>query len=358
MRIRDVYLLNGQTLNDSDTVTVDLTKGLKILSLRIQYQDQNGATSNTVCRLNGMVSKIAVVDGSNVLYSGSMRELQADNCFRRKRMPFQILSEDDDIVVQEECFIDFWRTLGDVAWYLDTSLYANPQLQLTHALTVSGTAGFVTAKGKLTVIAKVIDSGAPARAGFVMLKELDSFASTASGDHTTDLPLDFPIAALIVQAPVDANSPDTYLSNVKLTADTDSYIPLNESMLDLMKQNAGEGGPFDQEIDALPDTSATLLGDFYYRTRASIISAGATAKALATVVTANQITMAFTTGETGVIGAKLEGYCPHGSVIYRFGDGIDPAQAFSPQGVGKFQLKLTGASTGATVKVVTLQQHP
>ena len=44
-------------------------------------------------------------------------------------------------------------------------------------------------------------------------------------------------------------------------------------------------------------------------------------------------------------------------MIYRFGDGSDPSDIFDPSGVSKFQLKLTNASTGATPKVVTIQQH-
>lgn len=358
MRLRDVYLLNAQTLNDSDTVTVNLAGVGKILYLDIRYSDQNGATSNTVCRLNGMVSKLQVIDGSRVIQSLSMREAQARNAFMYGRMPFQLLSEDDDIVVAEQAMLDFRRYVDDVQFYLDTSMYQNPQLQLTHALTVSATAGFVTGDGKLTVIARVIDSGAPSRLGVIGAKEVDSFATAASGDHNTDLPIDFPTAAIIVQDPVDANTPDNYLSNLKLTVDIDSYIPVNVSYADLLKHNLLKYGEFFQRIDALEDTTATLLGDLYYRTRAFAAPAGATALAHATAVAGNSITVAMTTGGTVPIGVQLQGQAPHGSVIYEFGDGYSPDQIFSPSGVTKFQLKLTQANTGATAKVVAVQQLP
>jgi hypothetical protein len=358
MRLRDVYILNAQTLNDSDTITVNLTKALKILYLRVQYQDKNGTTSNTVCRLNGMVSKIAVVDGSDVLHSVSMREEQALNAFAYGHMPFQVLSEDDDIILFEEAIVDFRRSMFDTQCYLDTSRYQNPQLQLTHALTISATAGFVTGQGKVSVIARVIDSGAPSPLGFVMTKEVDSFASTASGDHNTDLPLDFPIAGLLVQAPVDANTPDTYVSNIKLTQDFDAFIPVNMSMADLLRQNLFQYGEFEQRIDILEDTTATLLGDLYYRTRGWAGPTDGTAKAFVSAVAGNQMSVVMTTGGAPGLGATLRGQAPHGSVLYEFGDGNTPEQLYSPQGVGKFQLKVTGASTGATVKVVTAQLHP
>lgn len=358
MRLRDVYLLNAQSLNDSDTVTVNLAGVGKILYLDIRYSDKNGTTSNTVCRLNGMVSKMQVVDGSRVIQSLSMREAQTRNAFMYRNMPFQLLSEDDDIVIVEQAMLDFRRYVDDVQFYLDTSMYQNPQLQLTHALTVSATAGFVTGQGTVTVIARVIDSGAPSRLGTVSAKEVDSFATAASGDHNTDLPIDFPTAAIIVQDPVDANTPDNYLSNFKLTVDIDNFIPVNVSYTDLLRHNLLKYGEFWQRIDALEDTSATLLGDLYYRTRGWSAPVGATALSHITAVAGNQVSMVMTTGGTVPLGAQLQGQAPHASVIYEFGDGHSPDQIFSPQGVTKFQLKLTQANTGATAKVVAVQQMP
>lgn len=357
MKLRDVYLVNQQTLKDSDTVPIPLPKTLKILYLRIQYSNVNGATSNTVGRLNGMVSNLAMTDGSAVVYAASMRELQALNFHTNKRMPFQQLSQAPGATVMEEAIMDFRRYDGDTSFYLDTSAYNNPQLQLTHSFTVSATAGFVTGDGKLTVIARVIDSGAPARQGQMMVKELDSFSSTSSGDHNTDLPLDFPISSVMVLDPVDDNTPDTYLSNFKLTADTDAFIPVNESVLDLLRRNADDSPSGYQQQDALNGTTYTLRGDFYFRTQAGVSQAGATAKAITTVNTANKSQGVGTTGETGTVTFESDGWAPHASMIYKFGDGIDPNSAFNPAGVGKFQLKLTNAAAGATVKVVTVQQR-
>jgi hypothetical protein len=358
MRIRDVYLLNAQSLNDSDTVIVPLTRSLKILSLRIQYQDQNGSTSNTLDKLNDQVSKFAVVDGSDVLHSLSMREEQAWNCFQRGRFPYQALSGNDDDVIVEEAFIDFRRYVGDTQFYLDTSKFTNPQLQLTHALTISSTAGFVTGDGKLSVIARVIDSGAPSQLGFMMAKEVDSFASTASGDHNTDLPLDWPIAAILVQDPVNGNTPDNYLSNFKLTADTDSYIPVNISWTDLLKLNFYEYGKFLQSMRYLEDTAATLKFDTYSEVQANVSISDSVGLPEIESIAGNQVVLAMTTGGDPAMSVEARGIAPHASVIYHFGDGKSSDQIFSPQGVGKFQLKLTGANTGATPKVVTIQQHP
>jgi hypothetical protein len=357
MKTRDVYLINGQTLNDSDTVTQDVTRGLKILYLIVQYSATNGATSNTLARLNSMVSKLAIIDGSDIKHSLSMREEQAWNFYMYGQLPYQSLSQAAAAVVVERAVIDFRRSRDDKNFYLDTSGMSNPQIQLTHNLTISATAGFATGSGKVTVIARVIDADALPNQGFVMAKELDSFASAASGDHTTDLPLDFPLSHILVLNPVNAKTPDNSLSNFKLTADTDAFIPINESYADLLRRNYDDFGEAYQDVNILTDTTYTDECDLYYHTGEAVIQGGATAKLLTSVVAANEMKGTMTTGESGTISIRETGSAPHSSTIYQFGDGYDPADVFNPAGVGKFQLKLTSAATGATPKVVTVQQH-
>ena len=368
MKTRDVYLLNQQTLNDTDTVTVDLTKSLKILYLLVQYSNLNGATSNTLGKLNGAVSKLSVIDGSNVLHSLSMQEEQAKNAYDYGQLPFQQLSQVGGATVVERAVIDFRRYQGDRTFYLDTSRYQNPQLQFSHSFPISATAGFQSGNGKLTVIARVIDSGAEAQQGFVMAKELDSFASSSSGDHITDLPLDFPIAAVMVLDPVNGSAPDAFLSNFKLTADTDSFIPINEGYTDLIRRMVTEYGKFEQTMVGLSGTSWTLNFDLYSGVDAWAAEDGGQISPFVSSVTANQVVAGIpayyptgaaantaTTATTPTFIAR--GATPQGAVVYRFGDGVTPQDIFSPQGVGKLQLKLTNTATGATPKVVTIQQH-
>lgn len=354
MKTRDVYLINGQTLKDSDTVTLDLTKNLKIQYLILKYTNTAGAGGASAARLASSVSKLAVVDGSSVLHSLSMDQEQAKNFFDYRHLPYQALSQAAAAVIVEEAIIDFRRRPGDPNFYLDTSRYVNPQLQLTHSFTVSASDGFATGDGKLTVIARLIDSGAAANQGFVMAKQLDSFASAASGDHTTELPLDFPIASIMVQDPVDGEPPDHYLSNFKLTADTDSFIPIDMSYTDLLQRNYDDFGEAVQDVTMIAGTSGTIDGDVYHKTTANITTQ-ANATGYISAVAGNEATIAAGTSEA--LSIALRGSAPKASVLYRFGDGYDPTDIFSPQGVGKFELKLTNAASGATPKVVTIQQH-
>jgi len=368
MKTRDVYLVSGQTLKDSDTVTIDITKGLKILYLIVKYSNTNGATSNTLARLASMVSKLSVIDGSTVLHALSMDEEQAWNFYQRGRLPYQSLTQAAAGVVTEEAIIDFRRSPADTNFYLDTSRYQNPQLQFTHSFTVSSTAGFATGDGTLTVIARVIDSGADANQGFIMAKEIDSFANAASGDHNTDLPLDFPISHVIVLNPVDGDVPDANNSNFKLTADTDSFIPINESWTDLLQANEDEYGLAEQAINLLAGTTYTQNTDLYYHVRAAQTVSGTHIAGILAAPAGNKITAAApgfygtstsanTATTSEALSIAVRGAAVKSSVAYKFGDGYTPANIFSPTGVGKLQLKVTMAEAVGTPKVVIVQQH-
>lgn len=354
MKTRDVYLINGQTLKDSDTVTLSLTPNLKIQYLIVRYSNTAGAGGKSNGRLNDQISKLALVNGSTVLHSLSFKQEQAKNFFDNHRMPYQSLSQAAGAVITEEAIIDFRTKPGDQTHYLDTAQYTNAQLQFTHSFTISATDGFATGDGVLTVIARVIDSGAAAAAGFVMAKQLDSFASAASGDHDTDLPLDFPLAAVMVLDPVDGEGPDHYLSNFKLTADTDSFIPVDMAYADLLQRNVDDFGLAEQYCEQITGTTGTEKSDLYYAAK-GIVADFAVADTTLAKAAGNEFAWTSTAG--GIIGILARGSAPHSAAMYRFGDGVDPADIFDPTGVGKFQLKLTNAATGATPTVVTIQQH-
>lgn len=356
MKVRDVYLAKAQTLSDSQSLTIPIPKGLKVQSLRIKYNATNGATSNTLGKLNGMVSKLEVVDGSDLLHSLSMREEQALNFFSNQVLPRQILTAGAAAVVTEEAIIQFGRFFRDRLYYLDTARFSNPTLRLTHALTISATAGFATGTGALSVIARVIEDGAPPYAGFVMSKELKSWTTAASGDEPTVLPLDFPYLGLLVGALKTTILPDAILTNLKLQVDAGRFIPRDITGTDLLAENIEQYGEARQDFRPLTDTAATWLGDLYYQGGAVASRPGATSKLLISSVTAEQVIMAMTTGGTADANQiTLQGYAPHATFYLPFGDGLNPDDYLSPQGMAELKLILTQGTVSAAGTIVAQQ---
>lgn len=356
MKTREHVLINAQTLKDSETVTKDLPPGMKIQELRCRYSHTNGATSNTLGKLNAKVTKLEVVDGSDVLHSLSMQEEQALNFYRHGRLPFQQLNSKAAGVVIEEAIINFGRFRGDREFYLDTSRFKNAQLRLTHAFTVSATAGIATGTGALTVIARLIEDGAPATRGFIMSKEVKSWTTVASGDEDTKLPLDLPYQSLMVGDLETLIEPDVDLTNLKLIIDSGRFIPYDLSTAIILAENIQRYGYARQELNFLNDTAVTWLSDIYGRGGAFMGPMGGTAKGGASTKIAEQVVAFMTTGDTASLFINVFGGAPHSFFYLPFGDGVETADYLDVRGVNDIVLRATQGGAGGAGAVV-VNQH-
>jgi hypothetical protein len=356
MKVRDTYLVKAQTLTDAGTVTIPILKGLKIQHLRVKIGATNGATSNTVGKLCGMVSKIEVVDGSDLLHSVSMREAQAINCFQNYFFPRKELSAGAAVAIFEEAIVNFGMGYKDRRLYLDTSRFSNPQLRITYALTISATAGFATGTGALSVIARIIEDQAPPYAGFVMAKEVDSWATATSGDHTTLLAFDWPYLALVVAALKTTVDPRTLLTNFKLQRDAGAFIDYDLTSEDVLSDNQAMFGPFEEKFRPLKDTTFTWLSDLYAKTGAWMDICGAVGKGSVTTAVGESIGGIFTTGEAvDLMDVNVRGLAPHASFYLPFGDGQTPEDALNPAGLKELKLIKSQAVGAAAGTVVALQ---
>jgi hypothetical protein len=364
MKFRDYYLAKGQTVPDSGSVTWNLPSGLKIQDMRVIYSATNGATSNTVGKLCGMVSKLEVLNGSDVLTSLSGREAQALFAFKGRnnygKLPNKALSAAAGATVTEEFPLLFGCSFRDPRFYLDTSRYSNPQIRLTHAFTISATAGFATGTVAVSIILRLIDNGAPAYAGFLMNKEVENWTTAASGDDTTYLPLDWPYAGILVGALKTTVAPDTILTNLKCQVNLGQWIPYDMAIDDLIAMNLEQYGAFEETFVPLSDTTFTWLSDLYQSAGAVFDIAGGTGKGNISSVTAESVVGTFTTGQAaGTMRVRVKGLCPHASFWLPFGSGDDPSDFLDPnQGVSDLRLiKTQGVSAAAgTVVISQLRQ--
>jgi hypothetical protein len=355
MKIREHLLVNAQTLTDSQTVTKDLPPGLKIQELRCRYSATNGATSNTLGKLNGLVSKLEVVDGSDVLHSLSGQEEQALNAYRHWRLPFQQLNSKAGGAVIEEFIINFGRFRGDRECYLDTSRFRNAQLRLTHALTISATAGFATGTGALTVIAKLIEDGAPANRGFIMSKSFKSWTSLASGREDTELPLDYPYQSLMFKDLKTLIEPDVNITNLKLEVNSGRWTPFDLSTAIILADNMQRFPQFHQQLNFLNDTAVTWLSDLYARGEAHMGPIGGTAKGGVSTKIAEQVVAYMTTGDSSSLFINVDAYAPHSCLYIPFGDGKEIEDFLPVQGASKLELQASQGAAGGACSIVANQ---
>ena len=365
MLMRETYIRQGQSLDDSGTYIIDLNLSEPISALVLFLEATNGATSNQGVRVHDDIDKIELVDGAETIVSVSGIELQAFNFYHFGRDVYRSLDEGAAAVQKEAFIIPFGRFIGDPEYHLNPKRFTNPQLKITTSLTVSATAGFATGTLSLDVIALVFAESPPAARGFFMLKNLYSFTTVASGDETVNMPRDYPYRALMVRAYESGTAFETDLTNLKLTCDNDAFIPFNIESGHLVRHNVDWRGKVALEMKLLrtdgdtvslwlpyiDEAVANALNDLDVASFDAVSVNTAVLQLLSLTATP---TIAKSTSDTAVL-AKFKGYAPFFTVCYPWGDLIGQPDYFPATKYGSIDLKLTQGGAGAAASVV-LQQ--
>jgi hypothetical protein len=368
MRTRDAYLLKSETLSDSQTKIVDVDLTDPVSEIIIIYQANNGATSNQQVLLRDNVSKIELVDGSDVLFSLSGMETVAMDCYHYGAFPPALLTEAADATQYEVFKIPFGRKLWDKDYWLDPTRYTHLQLKLTHSLTISDTAGFATGTGKATVIAKLMEDKPAGRKGTFMCKSLHSWTSAASGDEVIDLPTDYPYRTLFVRGYEHGTAFNSTFTNFKLTCDTDKFIPFDLACLDAVYQCESKYTPFIYEGELLETDNDTVRGHLAFIRDYEVTSRTDLDFATADAVSGDELTLAVTKTTTTpsidaetadvALGLLTKGAIPENTIAFPFGDPSVDTDWFPAASYKNIKLKVTQGDAGATCSVFLQQVRP
>lgn len=265
MKYRDSYVEDEKTLGDSGSITIPLTFKDVCTQLILSFKATNGATSNKKDPIIGCISKIEIVDGSDVLFSLSGKEAQALNYVNHGKVPYRGVTEAGGDSQRDIVHIDFGRYVGDPLWAFDPTKFKNPQLKITWDLatiqTVGGT-GFLSTYLRLTVIARLFDDPV-SPVGFFMSKEHNTFTSAASGVEPVDMPRDHPYRTLLVRAYLADTHPASIITKYKLSEDLDKRIPFDMHVRDLQQQMYESHEPASYEIEFLIKTLDVMYHDVY-----------------------------------------------------------------------------------------------
>lgn len=234
MRTRDAVLAFQETQSsDGSTKTIELDITDPISALVFQFEAQNGTTNNQNNPLSMCVTEIQVVSGSDVLSKMSFEQLQALQWYKTGKQPFLRIDESGSDYNVIGAMLLFGRHLWDKDYALDLRSFPNPKLKITWNLAavraVSATTAFATGTFKISVLAKIMEDMPTPPNKFLMQKEIDSWTSGTSGDKRVDLPRDYMYRMLMLRTYVAGNDVDENISNLKLTCDTDKFIPFDRN---------------------------------------------------------------------------------------------------------------------------------
>ena len=354
MNYRLTELLSTKTLDTSGTEVIDINTSDPISRLLFEYKQTRGSTTSAE-HVAANISKIELVDGSNVIFSLSGKELHALAYYHQKKSQSLHLTNIATIQQLLTLMYDFGRYLWDPILAFDPKRYKNPQLKITHNVATSDASATVHT---LRILAFCFDEKVISPAGFLSTREIESFTSGAeSSYHYTDLPTDKIIKMMLVRGYYAAYQPWQVANEILLSEDGDKRIPVNESVSLLMKWLNTE---WPRCVDGLQAGLVSGTTTFYCTPHFGVSVMGLGLAATAPVIVgANPIVEPFTLngGATMQSVFNVSGFQPHGVVAVPFGDQMDMDDWYDVTKLGSLKSRIKAGSAGTNGSVqIFLQQ--
>lgn len=369
MKTRDAVLEYQRTCKDTETFTKDLDLVEPISAIEFEVECTNGATSNLNNFISDIVTKIELVDGSDVLESLNMSQLEALHFYKTGKMPCIFPSEWAGGIQRHNVSLFFGRYLWDPQFAFLATKFKNPQLKVTFnkaAIRAAGDTGFASGDNiKLTEVAKVFEDGiAPTK--FLMQKQIDSFTSAASGEKRIEFPIDYTYRMLLLRFWLQLKDIDEIITDIKLTCDTDKFIPFNRKtkQLDAYAFSVFGSGRVKHDVRFNDNTTTRLIFNkepdvrAYWTTQNLFDIIGIAYQWSSEIKwwLGTHAGVADTTVRE--VTAVEEGHAPHATVPIFFGRPDVPEDWFNPTAYKKVELVLTQATADATCEIVLEQVRP
>ena len=367
MKTRDAVLLYEDVQADTATEILDIDLADPISAFYIEVRSTNGATSNKGNFISDIVTKIEVVDGSEVLASINFMHLEVLHFLKTGKMPVMFPSEWASGIQRHGAMLLFGHYLWDPTLCLVPTSYKNPQLKVTFnkaAIRAAGATGFAAGDNiLLTVVAKVIEEGA-SPLGFLMQKQIESFTSATSGDKRIELPTDYPYSMLLCRFYVSGSDIDAVITDLKLTCDTDKFIPFNRKVKQLDAEALAAFGWGEAYHNIFSSNGLTSRLLWNKEPRCALVTATTLPRAISiSAQTAGQATIGYYDLATPTaiavdenIAGRVAGHALHATLPVIFGIYGKPGDYFPAPNYGKIELVLTQA-VAATCEIVLEQKR-
>ena len=361
MNYRLATILAEESATTAATKTIDLDVVNPISRIHIVFKPTNVSPVTAMTGHPALcLSKVEIVDGSDVLFSADGMGLRAA-AFYGTGEPFaDVLDYNSGSECMFEAPIYFGRKLWDPMLALDPTRFKNVQLKITHNRALGGAA---PASAKLAVFADLFDEKVISPQGFLMTKELYSYLPSASAHQYIDLPTDYPYRLIMEGGISSGKMPQWRIAKVKLSEDYDRKLPVPETDMLYLLQGIVKMYPRIQEH--------LIIIAFSSGVRVPI-TPGYEGFATGSGYGNHQHTISFGNGGGGDIPAytaaaegeahwaNVGGWCPHNYVLLPTGDKDNIEDFYDPMKLKSLRLDLLAdSSPGASdaIKVVIQQMR-
>lgn len=302
------------------------------------------------------ISKIELLDGSEVLHSLSGGENQAVCIYDRKG---QTMNHGQHLAGNAEYStygIDFGRYRFDPMYAFDPARFRNPQLKITHSHLISDTGA---SSGNLEVWAELFDEKAITPVGFFSTRQIKDYSVSAAGVYDyIELPTDYPLRGLFIQGYAKGYEPWYQVIEARLSEDGDKRVPFDWNLERYHQVRKGWSDALEEQLVGKATTSDRV----YYVTPTCFLT-----MAVMSTMEDNGAIHAQSWCKGGKITIKSEninpwfwcnvrGYLPNHMFHFPFGDQMDPADWYDVPSLGSLELRVkTGANTSGNIRT-TVQQ--
>jgi len=337
------------------TELIDINLADPVSELRLNYQGLNASgTTGSTAHWAKAVTKVELVDGSDVLFSLSGMELYALGWLHYKKAPAQWLHYWGSNYFVITLRIPFGRFLWDQMLALTPRAFKNLQLRIQSTMAAGGVAPTAS---KLDVWALCFDEKTPSPIGLLTAREIKQYTMGDASHEYTDLPMDQKIRKLMVKALVAGTESNQVLAHLKLSEDNDRHIIVDADsdvigwMFDDENIQINEGFYF-QNDGAKRAYHCTPTSKVYP------LACGYTGTASAYFDTYDgDGGRIYIDGSGAVNGVcQVQGFYPNGVFSVPMGDQNDPDDWFDPAGLKNLQLDLKSASSMTNTCEIILQQ--
>lgn len=340
-----VTLLPSESNASAGTKTVPINIVDPISKIAIINKNTNGSSEKTA-HPAADISKIELIDGSNVLWSLSGKEIQALDFYNSKYMPDTFYS--DAAAAQSFCTfnLNFGRKLWDPLYAFDPTKYRAPELRITHNYQ---TADSASTASTLEVHAHAFDAKKITPAGFLSAKEVKTYLTGSSGTiEQVDLPRDQIIRQLIIHGRYDTAFPWAVANHLKLIEDGKT-VPFDFATTNWLKF-INQRYPLAIEKCYLTNSGAArhMFCAPTFTIAPELI--GVTAGTIVTQTPVNgSVPLHIVANQASLIYGQVSGWNPHFGFPVPFGDQDDPDDWYDPSGIQKtLRLEVTAGSAGGS----------
>lgn len=256
MNYRISKLLAKKSFTADGTETIDINISDVISFINIQYGSVCADSVNDNTPMDG-ITKIEVIDGSDVLYSLDGVEGEALDWYDRGgRSETQWNMYLNGNTLNRSLNINFGRFKYDPLYALDPKGFHNLQLRITQDISKGGCSPATT---YLTVNAGIFDEKSVSPVGFFTTKEIKQYTMASTVHDYTELPIDYPYRNLYFRAVLAGTEPVQCLTNLKLSEDNDKRIPFDLGQEELARQIQGNYPSVEELVFSVCQTSQTAI---------------------------------------------------------------------------------------------------